>query len=159
MIVAGTGHRPKYCPCKYKENHPWLTKLKYRLIDKIKSDEPELIISGMAIGWDTWLAKAALYMGIPLHAYVPFPESSSHWPKKSRETFDSILEAANEVYYISDSYSPEVFLTRDLAMVKNADIMWALWNPEIESGGTYATIQMAKKEDKDIYNFWRYVDE
>jgi len=28
MIICGTGHRPKFCPCKYKDVHPWLDKLK-----------------------------------------------------------------------------------------------------------------------------------
>ena len=31
LVIAATGHRPKYCPCKYKENHPWLDDLKNRL--------------------------------------------------------------------------------------------------------------------------------
>lgn len=154
MIVAGTGHRPKYCPCKYKENHPWLTKLKHKLIEQIKKDKPELIISGMAIGWDTWLAKAALYMGVPLHAYVPFPESGSRWPKKSQKIFNDILDAADEIRYISNEYSPEVFFVRDQAMIDNCDRVWALWNPDMKQGGTYATLQMAERQNREVFNFW-----
>lgn len=84
MIIAGTGHRPKYCPCKYDENHPWLFDLKERLgiylgiwKNTLLNKEKLIVRSGMAIGWDTWLAEEALVMDIEVHCFVPFKGQGS----------------------------------------------------------------------------------
>lgn len=80
MIIAGTGHRPKYCPCKYNDSHEWLVKLKADLAETLKKNKPEAVIGGMAIGWDTWLVQVALELKIPVYAYVPFREQGKKWP-------------------------------------------------------------------------------
>lgn len=66
MILAGTGHRPKYLPCRYNENHPWLISLKNKIREKLDELRPSAVISGVAIGFDTWLAQSALDLKIPL---------------------------------------------------------------------------------------------
>ena len=39
-------------------------------------------------------------------------------------------------------------------MVDNADTIITLWNPKVKKGGTYYTLQYAKRQQKPIYNFW-----
>jgi uncharacterized phage-like protein YoqJ len=154
VIIAGTGHRPIYCPCGYDENHPWLLQKKKQLRESLFIYEPSLVITGMAIGWDTWLAQEALFLDIPIACYVPFPGQQNKWPEESRRKYDHILSRAKIVKNISDSYSKNAFFKRDDAMVDDCTQVFALWNQEIQSGGTYHTVQYALSKDKPITNFW-----
>lgn len=154
MIIAGTGHRPHICPCRYKENHPWLQELRKKLEKKLDTVKPSAIISGMAIGWDTWLAQEALLLGIPVKAYVPFECQSSNWPTKSRVEYDRVLSLCQEIKYVSKHYHARAFYDRDERMIDNCEEVFALWNPDINSGGTYYTVSYAKNLNKPITNFW-----
>lgn len=154
MIIAGTGHRPKYCPCKYKDPHPWLTELRASIHNAFSSDITA-VISGMAIGWDTWLAQEALNAGIPVHAYVPFKGQGSKWPTASRNEYERILSLSDKVIYCAEEYDRGVFLLRDRMMVDAADQMWALLNPAAESGGTHYTVKFAESQGVSVTNFWR----
>lgn len=155
LIVAGTGHRPKYCPCKYQENHSWLLDLKSRLKFSLSQLNPRAVISGMAIGWDTWLAQVALELGIPVWAYVPFKGQGAKWPSSSKKEYDRILKESEKIIYISEEYHSDAFLKRDREMVDNASIVYALWNPQALSGGTYYTVNYANDNLVKVVNFWR----
>jgi len=155
MIVAGTGHRPKYCPCGYAERHPWLQVLRSMLYDELMESSFHTVITGMAIGFDTWLAEAALQANLSVHAYIPFRGQGEKWPSKSRRIYNEILEASAEVHYISEEYSPDAFLKRDRAMIDAADHVFALLNPAVESGGTFYTVNYAQGVGKPVTNFWR----
>lgn len=154
MIIAGTGHRPKYLPCKYNDKHPWLLLLKEKLRIELTKLSPEAVISGMAIGWDTWLAQCALELNVPVWAYVPFPEQGSTWPTKSKKEYQNIIDKSAIVLYTSDSYNKECFFTRDRKMMEDCDHVFSLLDPNIKSGGTYYTVQYAKKLKLPITNFW-----
>lgn len=155
MIIAGTGHRPKFLPCKYNENHMWFVNLKANLFTTLVELQPTKVISGMAIGWDTWLAEASLELNIAVSAYVPFKGQGSKWPEFAQKRYKGILEAASEVKYLSEKYTPQAFFIRDEAMIDDCDQVLALWNPEIQSGGTFHTVQYALQHNKPLINMWR----
>ena len=159
MIIAGTGHRPKYCPCKYKEDHPWLTNLKKRLqsalIGSQFGDTEVIVRAGGAIGWDTWLAQTALELDLELHLYLPFPDQGAKWPSKSKEEYDRIKKNADVVNYTSNTYYSNVFLDRDLQMITGSDKVFSLLSPEVTSGGTFYTVKEAKKLNIPVINFWK----
>jgi len=157
MIIAGTGHRPKYCPCKYKENHPWLTQLKENLtayLTGVHEHTTVIIRAGGAIGWDTWLAEVAIDLNLPLHLYLPFEGQELAWPSNSRIKYKIIKAAATKVFYTADHYSSDVFLKRDVEMITGADLIVSLLDPEIKSGGTYYTVRKAKEMGIEVRNFW-----
>ena len=154
-IVFGTGHRPKFFPCGYNEDMPWALSVKAELRQRLQAVKPDHVISGMAIGWDTWLAEEAIKLRIPVHAYVPFEGQGKKWPKESQKRYQNIIDRAEKVITISRSYSNDAFLKRDEAMVDNADIGFILWNPEVKTGGTYYTKEYAIKNKKPLVNFWR----
>lgn len=159
LVIAGTGHRPKYCPCKYNEKHPWLIDLKNRLYADLdvgwNTGRVSSIITGMAIGWDTWLAEVALDVGIPVQAYVPFESQGEKWPAKTKENYNKILDQCQNVLFISKTYNPQVFFKRDRAMIDDCDLVFSLLNPLADAGGTYYTVQYAKENKKPIENYWR----
>ena len=154
MIIAGTGHRPQFCPCGFDENHIWLTRLKYKLAFKLGVKNPTAIVSGMAIGYDTWLAEMAIDLGIPLHAYVPFMGQGSNWPEAARKKYQYLLDNATNVRYISEDYSKDAFLKRDRAMIDDCDEVFSLLDPTKTSGGTYYTVKYAKQNNKVVTNLW-----
>ena len=154
MIIAGTGHRPQFCPCGFVDPHPWIDSLKNNMSDKLKLFNVKIIISGGAIGLDTWIAELALHLEIPLHMYVPFKTQGSNWPAAARKRYDSILERATVIRYVSEDYSKGAFLKRDRAMVDAADHIFSLLNPLANSGGTYYTVEYAKEKNKPVTNFW-----
>lgn len=154
-IFCGTGHRPQFCPCKFDENHKWLIDLKRDIKEYLITENPLHVIAGGAIGLDTWLAEVTLEVGIPLHLYIPFKGQGKNWPKESQNKYNSILERATVVKYISENYSNYAFLQRDEAMVNDCDVVLALLNPEANSGGTYYTVNYAKNNSKQVINFWR----
>lgn len=164
MHIAGTGHRPKYCQCKYNNKHPWLLNLKADLRTRLveiadnhyEFSNLQLVVrAGGAIGWDTWLAQVALELCIPLHLYLPFPGQELQWPSDSRKEYERIKSLATNVVYTSQTYYSEVFLKRDLDMITGCGKILALLNPEVSSGGTFYTVGKAKELGINVENFWR----
>jgi uncharacterized phage-like protein YoqJ len=142
MIYAGTGHRPQFLPCKFDEEHHWLqrciTYLDIWLCDNI--DEIEYIITGGAIGWDTWLAERCINLNIPFDVYVPFKEQGKNWPHAAQARYEEMLSHAKQIIFIQEKYSKAAFLVRDQRMVDDAETILALWQPSHKSGGTYHTV-------------------
>lgn len=159
LVIAATGHRPKYCPCKYKENHPWLNDLKNRLYADLgagyNSGQIQYLITGMAIGFDTWIAEVALELGIPVHAYIPFAGQENRWPTSSKEKYKDIISKSQNVVTISKEYHPKAFIERDKAMVDNCNMVMALLNPVVEEGGTFYTVKYAVSKKLKVENYWR----
>lgn len=162
MILTITGHRPVHLPCQYNEDHEWAVKIKSKIkqhiMDSFESNQIHFhvtgVITGMALGMDTWAAEVALAMKIPVFAYVPFKGQGDNWPLKARDRYERILLRAEKVFYTSDKYSKNAFFIRDEKMVDDGDRVLALWNPAIQSGGTYHTIQYAIKKEKSVNNLW-----
>lgn len=154
MIICATGHRPQFCPCLFDENHQWLLDLKLRLKQSLQQDGPEAVICGGAIGMDTWMAECVVELGIPLHLYLPFEGQELRWPSESRNKYNLLKNQAAHVRYINNVYTKSAFLDRDRAMVDDADTVYALLNPEANSGGTFYTVAYAKKLNRRVVNFW-----
>ena len=154
MIIAGTGHRPSSCPCKYDEGHSWLLAVKNRIRAELLKDKPDIVISGMALGMDIWLAEIAIDLHIPVKAYVPFKGQEVNWPQKSQDRYNDILARVVELHYSEDKYSNYAFLKRDREMVDDCDHVYALYNTEVLSGGTYYTVNYAKEKGRSMTNFW-----
>jgi hypothetical protein len=142
LIVCGTGHRPSVNNC---------TKNARRALNNFLKLEPAISygITGMADGWDTTLAKAFLYYKIPLHCYVPYIGQ-----KLTSPDYEGILEKADKIVYCSEKYYSGVFLERDRQMVDVSQLVLAFWNPGILNGGTYYTVNYAKKNKVPVINFF-----
>lgn len=156
MIVAGTGHRPVSMPCGYNEEHTWALEIKTRINNWLSLNKPKVVISGMAIGFDTWLAEEAINLGIEVHAYLPYLGQGNNWPKEASERYLNILcHPLVKIIYTSKDYSKASFHIRDRAMIDDADIILALWSGQTK-GGTYETLEYCKKNyTKERINIWK----
>lgn len=150
MIVAATGHRPAklggYGPDAARRRlvlaRSWLEVVR-----------PTRVVSGMALGWDQDWAQAAVDLGIPFVAAVPFIGQERAWPELSQRTFAVLLARAAEVVIVSPGgYSPGAMHARNHWMVDRCDLLAALWDGS--SGGTADCVGYAERVGRPMVNLW-----
>lgn len=150
MNVSGTGHRPNklggYDTRTYK-----------RLVDlataTLKLIKPTRVISGMALGWDQALAEAAINLGIPVTAAIPFEGQASQWPKSSQAKYASLLKQCDSSEVVCEGgYAASKMQVRNEWMVDRSDLVLALWDGS--HGGTGNCIEYASSVNKPIRNLW-----
>lgn len=165
LVVAGTGHRMDKLGGYNQGAEKKVLEVARHAISTAK---PSRVISGMALGWDTALALAALESRVPLIAAVPFEGFDSKWPTPSRRVYQSILEKAQEIVVIDKVndgryqelnnnippgvYSPIKLQTRNVWMVDNCELLVALWDGS--SGGTANCLKYARAVKRNWVNFW-----
>ena len=113
-------------------------------------------ISGFAIGFDMMAAEAIVslkrsYPDITLIAAIPFKGQASRFSFHDRKRYDRLLEAADELIVLSDSYYPRCFLDRDEFMVSHSSRLIAYYDGR-EKGGTFYTIRKAMAHGIPIVN-------
>ncbi len=150
MILSATGHRPEklggYGPDVYE-------RLLAFAMQQLRSLGPEVVISGMALGWDTAIAEAAVLLDIPFHAYLPFPSQPSRWPPASRRLHAGLVAAAAHVEVCAeDPYAAWKMSNRNHCMVEAADTVLALYDGS--PGGTANCVEYARSKGKPVVNAW-----
>ena len=113
-------------------------------------------ISGFAIGFDMMAAEAIVslkrsYPDITLIAAIPFKGQACRFSFHDRKRYDRLLEAADEVIVLSDSYYPRCFLDRDDFMVSHSSRLIVYYDGR-EKGGTFYTIRKAMAHGIPIVN-------
>lgn len=149
MTIAATGHRPPKLGSYDMKTRRALGGL---AAEWLHYNQPDQIISGMALGWDQAVAGAAVLMGIPFIAAVPFPGQDSLWPEESRDRYARLLGHAQHVEYVCPTYSVAAMQKLNEWMVDRADKMLALWDGSF--GGTHNCIVYARKKGVVIENLW-----
>lgn len=115
---------------------------------------PASAVSGMALGWDTAWAVAALRLGVPLVATVPFEGHDATWHPWDRSVHAAILRAASRVVAVSPGgYAAWKMHARNRWMVDNCDAVAALWSGA-STGGTAACVAYAKSVGRRVENLW-----
>jgi uncharacterized phage-like protein YoqJ len=153
IVLAGTGHRPPRLGLKYDiESNRKLTHFVRDYLTEI--ERPELVVSGMAQGFDQALAHAAVLEGLPLLAAIPFDGHSSIWPDSAKRRYEAILSRATQVVVVCPGgAAPAKFIARDIFMVDLASRVVALYDGN-RKGGTAKTVKYSQTSDKPIDNLW-----
>lgn len=143
MRVAGTGHRPNKIG-GYDYYAPQRQWIRQQVRSKLEDLKPELVISGMALGYDQDLAQVSVEMGLPFVAALPFIGQESQWPKSSQDYYFWLLERAEDVIVVTGGgYSAYKMQVRNEFMVNNCDILLACWDGS--DGGTGNCVKYARK--------------
>ena len=151
MTICGTGHRPPKLGGYSNEILKALIDLAGDWLDEHKPDE---VISGLALGWDTALAIAALRRGIKTKGYRPCAGQDMRWPKPHRDRYAKILARCSSVLTAHPhGYVPSCMQRRNELMVDDADLVLALWDG-VEQGGTWNCIEYAGRVGKKVENLW-----
>ena len=154
---AFTGHRPHKLPWRYNEADERCVALKSALTEQIAALVEAGITdfySGGADGVDCWAALSVLELrrknpALSLHCILPFIGQADEWSISARERYDSILEQANTVEYISQNYYDGCMLDRNHRLVEASSVLLAVYNGEWR-GGTAATVRYARKLQKKV---------
>lgn len=154
LILAGTGHRPPKLGGYSPAASAHVLRVARRALEEFIAKDPSLsVMSGMALGWDTALASAALDLGFPLACIVPFEGQESKWPPASQTAYYKILARAKAIVIVSPgSYSADKMQIRNEYMVDHCDHILALWDGT--SGGTANCLRYASSKDRPVTNFW-----
>jgi len=149
-IVAATGHRPSklggYGPDAF-------ARLVFIASEYLELTRPDRCISGMALGWDHAFAQAAVNLGIPFVAAVPFAGQWSRWPQESQLRHRALLDCADEIVTVCDGgYAAWKMQRRNEWMVNNCTRLAALWNGS--DGGTANCVGYAQKLERPIDSLW-----
>jgi uncharacterized phage-like protein YoqJ len=142
LIVAFTGHRPDklggYGPSPLQE---WV---RLRIRSKLETLRPSGVISGMALGVDTWAAEEAFLLGIPFVAAVPFKGQEARWPPESQARYRDLLARTFRTVYVSEPpYSVAKMQIRNQWMVDHCGKLIAVWDGS--SGGTGNCVHYAER--------------
>jgi uncharacterized phage-like protein YoqJ len=154
-IVTCTGHKPKKLApapeCYSSQFLKSLTKLAEKHLKKLN---PYMVISGMALGWDTAVAQAAIKLNIPLIAAIPFAGQERSWTARAQERYKKLLNLTEQVVIVNDDgYSREKMMSRNHWMLDRSNLILALWNGSSQ-GGTAEAIAYAKSTNSKIVNVW-----
>lgn len=152
MILAATGHRPDKLGGYGRPVRLRLTRLARQYLTDLRT-EPEEVISGMALGWDQAVAAAALELGLPLVAAIPFAGQDERWSPVDRAEYRRLLQGASRVELVSPGgYSDVKFQIRNQWMVDNCHRMVALWNGT--PGGTANCLRYAGEVRRTVDQVW-----
>jgi uncharacterized phage-like protein YoqJ len=148
IVICGTGHRPSKLGgfsipnkifnyvCKFTE-------------EILLKEKPDKVITGMALGFDVYLAQISYKLSIPFIAAVPFKGQESKWPKESQNLYTKLLGLADEIVIVSPGeYSAEKMQIRNEWMVNNSNKVIAAWNGS--PGGTGNCVKYARSIGKEI---------
>lgn len=159
LVLFVTGHRPDKIGGYTKAVDDKLVSLASESLADIR---PSVVITGMALGWDTAIAVACASMGVPFDAYVPFREQSSLWTREAKAKYVELLSKARKVLFVCPpGYAPWKMALRNKMMVDHSNQGLALWNGD-EEGGTanclrYARLKLGEKNIVNVWDRWREV--
>lgn len=152
MILAVTGHRPDKLG-GWKVPNPIQLAVMEQMDLALLELQPSLVITGMALGVDQWMAELCILNEIPFAAAVPFEGQESVWPPHSQGKYHQLLAKANQVIFTAESgYAAWKLQTRNEWMVNNCQLLLAVFNGT--SGGTANCISYAIKQKRKI----RYIE-
>lgn len=111
--------------------------------------------AGGAIGFDTLAALKVIafrdtHPDVRLSLILPCRDQDSRWEKFDRNTYRYVLECADSVLYIENSYTPDCMYKRNRALVKGSDYCIA-YQKDSEGGSAY-TVAYAKKSGVTVIN-------
>lgn len=155
---AFTGHRPQNLPFRFNESDSRCIALKAKLRDCIiKLVEEENVrhfITGMAIGVDMYAAEIVLelkafYPDITLEAAIPCETQASRWSEPLRDRYFRIAEKCDKETMLQTHYTPDCMQKRNRYMVKQADLVLAVWDGS--PSGTGMTVTYAHSLGKTVW--------
>lgn len=150
MIIFGTGHRPNKLGGYGEDTADSLRDMAKMFLSCIG---PKHVISGVALGWDIAIARAATDLCIPWTAALPFSGQESQWPLASRQEYKHLLRRASRVVIVSKGgYSPSKMQIRNQWMADNGTVCVALWDGS--EGGTANCLQYVRRKGQRIINLW-----
>lgn len=160
LIIAGTGHRPDKIGGQEAQVRAEIRRLLVVYM-------PSRIITGMALGFDTWLCEEALSHkrevdpNLAITAAIPYIGQETRWPTDDRVQYTFLLGEVDTVYYVrmlsppSREKAAEWLDERNHWMVDNAQAVLSCYNGD-PSGGTSNCLRYAHMRKRPWHIFDPY---
>ncbi len=156
LTVAFTGYRTEKMPFPEdptNEDYRRFRTTEAKVIRRLADLGYTRFISGMARGFDLWVAEDVLALrarrpGIQLVAAIPFSGQSEGWAADERARWRAVRQAADEVVILSDTVRRDAFFARNRYMVDKADVVVCAFDGK--PGGTKYTVDYAAKLGKSL---------
>lgn len=116
-------------------------------------------LCGGALGFDTLAATSVLrakkiFKDIKLYLVLPCKTQQSKWRNNDKVIYEKILELADNVFYIGDSYTPGCLMQRNRALVDNSDLLVSYVVRDF--GGSHYTKNYAISKNKENIELANY---
>ena len=150
----------KYKTCCFTGHRKIPTNEFYTIYEQTKNQIETLVqngynnfIAGGALGFDTLAATAVInvkkeYPRIRLILHLPCKEQTKYWNERDKRIYEHIKSVADEIYYVSEHYTPTCLNDRNKTMVNASNVVIAYKRKE--SGGTANCVRYAKSKNRNI---------
>ena len=147
--VCFTGHRIFY------HDFVFLQSTLKETLEQLVQKGCRRFLAGGALGFDTLAASAVLelrerFPDISLILVLPCRGQQARWRTDQRAKYERILSFADEVIFLNESYQKGCMHERNRYLVDNSGL--CLCYLVKKSGGTYYTVQYAKKQGLPVIN-------
>jgi len=147
ISIAGSGHRPEHIVTGKYTVEEIRSKIFTFYVDLLRWLHPKEVISGLARGFDLWLAWAAIETDTKLIGAIPHPEQAYGWSEDDQKEWTTVRDACAETHVISPTYwqrdGDNAMFTRDRWMVDRCTHLTSFWQGT--RGGTAYTNDYAIK--------------
>lgn len=146
--VMVTGHRPQHLT---DAQAAWAQDELDRLAIKVRDTHgAQVAITGAALGADTWWARSARRAGLRLWAYVPCLTQASRWRPEDQDTWRKMLGLADRTLVLAADYDVRLLHSRNDFMLRDADMVIAVWDATKTTGGTASAVIKARAAGKTL---------
>lgn len=153
MILFVTGHRPDKLGGWEAWPRTFLILCDFAA-EELKRINPDLVITGLAVGWDQAIAEACLFLKLPYVAAIPFRGQEARWSPSTRIRYRAYVEGAVDVEVVCEGgYAAWKMGRRNEWMVDRGDRGLALHDGG-PSGGTFNCVEYARRRGKEVDNCW-----
>lgn len=127
-----------------------------RAVDVAYGNGMRNFLTGMAMGFDMMAAEVVLERktacpDMTLTAVIPCHGQDRMFSVCDRERYHRILQSADEVIVLSETYYRGCFFVRDRFLVEHSRRMISYYDGR-RSGGTYWTIRLASRMCREVTN-------
>jgi len=151
QVISVTGHRPDKLGGYYALDQQ--KRVEAVFASWCVDNAPALVVTGMALGFDTHVARVCVLLGIPFIAAVPFTGQEGRWSKISQEEYHYLLRKALQVHVVSaGGFSSASMHRRNHWMVDHSELTVAMWDGS--PGGTGACVNYAQEVGRTVVNLW-----
>lgn len=137
-----TGHRELFHPDNI---------IKQGLKTYLLALEPDVVVTGMAIGFDQLVAEVCIELGIPFVAAIPYDGQEDLWSPDMKQRFYTILLHAADIVVVSPGeYQKWKLPVRNCWIVDNTDCLCSYMVER--RGGTLHCVTYAEKKIRPVFN-------
>lgn len=106
ISLAGSGHRPEHIARGTRTIEEVRAQIFDFYVNLLRWLRPKEVISGLARGFDLWLAWAAVEAEVPLIGACPYPTQSKgpEWTPDEQQEWHALVKYHAETHVLSSSY-------------------------------------------------------